>query len=256
MEKVWASRCHWTWTTSTSLSGEGGRPEHPRQVQGRGGSGQRADDDDEQRHRDRGHGGREQHDPLGTAQPDTTDVLHRERRSSSSSSRYDQVMPDQVIAGPGHAGPATIAGPGRRRTSVMPDQVMPDQRHAGPRDSRTRSCRTRTARTTSRRTRSSPDQRDAGPVRAVLRAPAAQARRRTPCRGRRPHRVTCLAVDGDVDRTTRELQGTDTRGDREGLRRVRRGGGVLGRRQVDQARTLLRRGGAGDRPQPSPSAAP
>ena len=174
MEKVCASRCHWTWTTSASLISEGRRPEHPRQGQSRGGSGQRADDDDEQRHRDRGHGGREQHDPLGNTQAGHAGFLHldtvRHRRHLLTTSSApdqdipDQLMPDQdiplqLMPDQRHAGPASC------RTSVMPDQVIPDhvmpdqrhagpascpdQRHAGPATSRTSSCRSSSRRSCS-----------------------------------------------------------------------------------------------------------
>ena len=166
---------------------EGGGPEHPRQGQGRGGSGQRADDDDEQRHRDRGHGGREQHDPLGNTQAGHACFLHldtvRHRRhlltTSSCRTRTSRTSSCRT----------RTSRTSSCRTSDMPDQRHAGPAHAGPATSRTSSCRTRTSRTSSCRTRTSRTSSCRSSSALVVFRPA------RPGRGRRRH------LTADVDLT-------------------------------------------------------
>src|SRR5829696_243227 len=227
MENVCASRCHWTCTTRASATAKAAAQSTHGRVSAVGAPGSV----------------RTTMTNSATAIAATEAVSsmirwatpRRDTRDSFTSTPFVIVVTSlrPAHAGPGHPGPAH-AGPGHPAPAhAGPGHPAPA--HAGPRH---------------------PGPRHPAPAHAGPRHPAPVRARLEP---RRPVAdVEALAadvdltghgtaVDGDVDRTTRELQGTDTRGEREGLLRTHRGGGVLGLRQVDQAGALLGRRRTRDR---------
>src|SRR5215203_5683405 len=207
MENVCASRCHWTCTTRASATTKPAAQSTHGRVSAVGAPGSVRTTTT--------------NSATATAATEAVSSMirwgtpRRDTRDSFTSTPFVIVVTSlrPAHAGPGHPGPAH-AGPGH------PGPRHPAPAHAGP--------------------------RHPAPVRARLepRRPVADVEALAADVDLTGHGT---AVDGDVDRTTRELQGTDTRGEREGLLRTHRGGGVLGLRQVDQAGALLGRRRTRDR---------